>query len=123
MNYEIKSQTEEYLSFTVIGAENWNSGCNEARYYNIDLQQEKLITLEDVLGEDYTNIVNADIQAQIEQRTNAGETFFAPEEGGFAGISDNTKFYMNEYGNPVIVFDKYEIAPGSAGAVEFEIER
>lgn len=123
VNYEIKSQTEEYLSFTVIGAENWNSGCNETRYYNIDLQQEKLITLEDVLGEDYTNIVNADIQAQMEQRTNAGETFFAPEEGGFAGISDNTKFYMNEAGNPVIVFDKYEIAPGSAGAVEFEIER
>lgn len=43
--------------------------------------------------------------------------------GLFTGISENTKFYMNEAGNPVIVFDKYEIAPGSAGAVEFEIER
>ena len=76
-----------------------------------------------LLGEDYMNIVNADIQAQIEQRTNAGETFFASEEGGFTGISEDVKFYMNEAGNPVVVFDKYEIAPGSAGKVEFEIER
>ena len=30
---------------------------------------------------------------------------------------------MNEAGNPVVVFDKYEIAPGSSGEIEFEIER
>lgn len=123
VGYEVKSQTEEYLSFTVTGVENWNSGCNETRYYNIDLQQEKLISLKDLLGEDYVNIVNADIKKQMEQRTNDGETFFSPEEGGFNGISENTKFYINESGNPVIIFDKYEIAPGSAGEVEFEIER
>lgn len=28
---------------------------------------------------------------------------------------------MNENGNPVIVFDKYEIAPGAYGELEFEI--
>lgn len=123
VTYEIKAQTQEYLSFVVIGAENWNSACSERRYYNIDLQREKLIGLQDVLGEDYENIVNSAIQAQISQRTNEGEVFFAPEEGGFTGISDDTKFYMNEAGNPVVVFEQYEIAPGSAGAVSFEIER
>ena len=124
VDYEIKSQTEEFLSFTVIGAENWNSGFNETRYYNLDLQKEELITLEDILGEDYINIANAQIQTQIRQRTEQnGEVFFSPEEGGFTGISDDTKFYMNQAGNPVIVFKEYEIAPGSAGAVEFEIEK
>lgn len=78
----------------------------EAKYHNIDLQQEKIITFKNVLGEDYINIVNADIQTQIEQRMNSGEIFFSPEERGFAGISDNTKFYMNEVGNLIIVFDK-----------------
>lgn len=29
---------------------------------------------------------------------------------------------MNEAGNPVIVFEKYEIAPGAYGELEFEIE-
>lgn len=82
-----------------------------------------MISLKDVLGENYENIANSAIQAQIEQRTNEGKVFFAPEEGGFTGISDDTRFYMNEAGNPVVVFEKYEIAPGSAGEVIFEIKR
>lgn len=123
VDYEIKSQTEDFLSFTVNCYENWNSGSNETRYYNMDIQREKIITLEDVLGEDYVDAVNTSIQAQIQERTADGEVFWTPEEGGFTGISEDTKFYMNQAGNPVIVFDKYEIAPGSSGEVEFEIAR
>ena len=123
VDYAILSQTDDYLSFTVTGSENWNSGCNETRYYNLDLREEKLVTLEDLLGEDYVNIVNADIQTQMKQRTATGEVFFDPGEGGFTGIDDAVKFYINQAGNPVIVFDKYEVAPGSAGMVEFEIDR
>ena len=120
--YEIKSQTEDFLSFAVSGTENWTSAYNETRYYNIDLKSEKLVTLEDILGGDYITIVNTDIQRQMQSREESGEVFFSPEEGGFTGISDDVKFYINESGNPVVVFGKYEIAPGSAGEVEFEIE-
>lgn len=123
VDYEIKSQTEDILSFTVNCYENWNFGSNETRYYNMDIQSEKIITLEDILGEDYVDAVNTSIQAQIQERTAGGEVFWTPEEGGFTGISEDTKFYMNQAGNPVIVFDKYEIAPGSSGEVEFEIAR
>ena len=119
--YEIKSQTEDFLSFAVSGTENWTSAYSETRYYNIDLKNAKWVTLEDILGEDYITIVNTDIQRQIQSREESGEVFFSPEEGGFTGISDDVKFYMNDDGNPVVVFDKYEIAPGSAGEVEFEI--
>lgn len=120
--YEVQSQTEDYLSFAVMGSENWNSGYSENRYYNIDLKEEKLVTLKDVLGENYIQTANESIEAQMEERTlNDGLEFFTAEEGGFAGISDETKFYMNEAGNPVIVFEKYEIAPGAAGRIEFEI--
>jgi hypothetical protein len=31
------------------------------------------------------------------------------------------KFYINGNNRPVIVFEKYEIAPGSSGEIEFEI--
>ena len=36
-------------------------------------------------------------------------------------ITKDARFYINENNNPVIVFEKYEIAPGSSGSVEFEI--
>ncbi|MDE7007074.1 MAG: RsiV family protein, partial [Lachnospiraceae bacterium] len=52
---------------------------------------------------------------------NEGETFFTEEEGGFTGISEDARFYINENNRPVIVFEKYKIAPGSSGEIEFEI--
>ena len=38
-------------------------------------------------------------------------------------ITEETPFYMNADGNPVLVFDKYELAPGSEGIQEFTVNR
>ena len=121
--YEVKSQTADFLSLVVTGSENWTSAYQEFRYYNFDLQKGGLMTLEDVLGKDFVTRANAEIERQIEDRRKEGEIFWTAEEGGFSGISEDVSFYLNESGNPVIVFDAYSIAPGSAGRVEFEIPR
>ncbi len=122
VGYEIKSQTDQYLSFIVRGTESWTTACSESRYYNIDMNTGKRVTLADFFGKDYVEAVNTDIREQIAQRKEAGEVFWTEEEGGFSGITEDAKFYVNEAGNPVIVFEKYEIAPGSSGEIEFEIQ-
>ncbi len=119
--YEIKNQTEDVLSFVVKGTESWTSAYAETRYYNLDLESNEFLTLADFLGQDYVEKANECIRGQIEERTRKGETFFAPEEGGFETIEAEPDFYVNEKGNPVIVFEKYAIAPGASGEVEFEI--
>lgn len=121
--YEIKSQTEEILSFAVKGTESWTSAYAQTRYYNLDLKTNTCLTLEDLLGEDYMTIADGQIREQIAERIQTGAVFLSSSEGGFAGIGEDAAFYINERGNPVIVFEKYAIAPGSAGEVEFEIER
>lgn len=121
VGYEIKSQTDQYLSFIVRGTENWSTAYSESRYYNIDVNTGKMASLADFLGEDYIAAANESIRRQIGERREAGETFWTEEEGGFSGITEDAKFYVNEDGNPVIVFEKYEIAPGSSGEIEFEI--
>lgn len=122
--YEIKSQTEDYLSFAVMGTESWTSAYSEARYYSIDLKNGKLATLQTLLGDEYIRKADESIQTAMKERQETeGIEFWAQDEGGFSGIDENTKFYVNEKGNPVIVFDKYEIAPGAYGAMEFEVER
>lgn len=122
--YEINAQTGNYLSFSVMGTESWNSANHEKKYYNIDLKTQKIVSLKDLLGEDYIEIANESIKNQIETKSQEmGIQFWTPEEGGFTGISEDVCFYINKAGNPVIIFEKYEIAPGSAGVVEFEIER
>lgn len=119
--YEIKNQTEDVLSFVVKGTESWTSAYAETRYYNLDLESNEFLTLADFLGQDYVEKANECIRGQIEERTRKGETFFAPEEDGFETIEAEPDFYVNEKGNPVIVFEKYAIAPGASGEVEFEI--
>lgn len=72
--------------------------------------------------EKYVELVNAQINQQIKERQGIeGEVFFTQEEGGFETISEEQNFYINSAGNVVIVFEKYEIAPGFMGNVEFEI--
>ena len=119
--YEIKNQTEDVLSFVVKGTESWTSAYAETRYYNLDLESNEFLTLESFLGKDYVEKANESIRGQIEERMKKGEAFFAPEEGGFETIEAEPDFYVNEKGNPVIIFEKYAIAPGAMGEVEFEI--
>lgn len=122
--YETKALTADYLSLAVMGSENWNSAHNETKYYNIDLHSGRLVSLKDLLGDDYIQTVNESIKTQMKARSQeTGILFWTPEEGGFTGISEDTCFYINKSGNPVIMFEKYELAPGSEGAIEFEIER
>ncbi len=119
--YEIKNQTEDVLSFVVKGTESWTSAYAETRYYNLDLESNEFLTLESFLGKDYVEKANESIRGQIEERMKKGEDFFDSEEGGFETIGAEPDFYVNEKGNPVIVFEKYAIAPGAMGEVEFEI--
>ena len=67
---------------------------------------------------------NESIRAQIKaQEADSEVKFFTKAEGGFETVTADTPFYINEKGNPVVVFEKYEIAPGALGRPEFEIER
>ena len=124
VGYEIKSQTEDYLSFAVTGIENWSNAYSESRYYSLDLKTGKLVSLKDILGDDYQQIADESIQAQMKERAATENIpFFTAEEDGFTGITENTRFYINEAGNPVIVFEKYAVAPGAYGMLEFEIAK
>ena len=121
VGYEIRQQSNDYLSFVVRGTENWTNAYSESKYYNLDLNTGRPVTLQDLLGSDYVELADKSIWEQIARRQNAGEVFFTAEEGGFTGISEYVRFYINRDNRPVIVFEEYEIAPGSSGEVEFEI--
>ena len=117
--YEVKAQTDQYLSVAVMGTENWTSAYSETRYYNFDLHQGKQVTLEDILGENYAQTAKDSILAQMKEREETNGTQYW--EDAVIEISKDTKFYINDRGNPVIVFEKYELTSGADGQQEFEI--
>ena len=131
VSYEVKYQEGAWLSLVLHVDECWVYAYQENYYYNLDLQNQRDLTLEDVLGADYVNICNSSIIAQIEEQISADENkaYFGygphadefEEEMKFTTVTPETHFYINENGNVVICFAEYEIAPGYMGVCEFEI--
>lgn len=123
VDYEVKCQNENYLSFVLTGNESWSGAYAVYYYYNLDMKNGQHLTLKDLLGENYVDTANQQILAEMKKRTeeNPDYTYFDEEMGGFTTVTEDTNFYINQEGNPVVVFDKYEVAPGFMGRQEFEI--
>ena len=124
VDYEIKSQTDTTVSFTVDFAEGWIASMQERYCYNLDLAEDRDITLADVLGEDWVNLCNNAVEDYIAANTDAdgGSLFFTPEQGGFTTVDAATSFYIGEDGAPVLVFPEYSIAAGAMGIVEIPVK-
>lgn len=141
-DYKVYFSSDDILSFVVTQTELNNTSQKyldevgvpeKAEYitqymYNIDLETGKDITLKDLFGKEYKRIVDKEIETQVKERAKKDrnllyyyEKFYAYK--GAKGIEENQQFYINKSGNPVIVFDKYIIAPEYAGIQEFEIKK
>ena len=124
VDYDVKCVSDKVLSFSVYKTETLASAYFDMFYYNYDLTTSQPLTLRDMLGSDYIKIANKQIKEQISERAkNPDNMYWDGSDGieGFTSISDSQQFYVNKAGNPVIVFNKYEIAPGYMGMQEFEI--
>lgn len=122
VDYEVKCQNDQYLSFVINKTETRASAYTEFYTYNIDLETGKELSLRDLLGPNWMETVNAQVAQQIAERAqDPDNVYWTEEQGGFQGIEADQPFYLNEDGLPVVVFEKYEIAPGSMGNQEFVI--
>ena len=124
VNYEIKSQSDDRLSFVLTLSQSSFNFSETQYFYNINLKEDRDITLEELLGKDWVERCNASIQEQIAQRKEADgfDYYFPADQGGFATVDESTDFYIREDGVPVVVFPEYSIAAGAAGIQEFPIE-
>lgn len=124
IDYKITYQDDNFISFVITKSESQASAYQEQYFYNIDIQNGKELNLKDVLGAEFKQIVDENVEKQIKERLENDEnsSYFTKEEGGFSGIENEYQdFYINEDKKAVIVFQKYEIAPGYMGIQSFEI--
>jgi len=120
VDYEVYYRSESRVSFVVDTYVSTSVATQEQFFYNLDLAEDRELTLKDLLGEDWKAICDNSIRAQIASSADPN-AFFPENQGGFSGIDDTVDFYINCSGHPVIVFPKYSIAIGTMGIVEFEI--
>ncbi|MCM1991966.1 DUF3298 and DUF4163 domain-containing protein [Oceanirhabdus seepicola] len=124
VDYEIKASNDKLLSFVITSCDSIAAAYAEYTYYNINLETDEIITLKSIFGSEYVDIITDNVLKQIEEQKN-DETKVYFEDSNIIQESEKIRedidFYINEDKNVVVVFDKYEIAPGSMGRVEFEI--
>lgn len=124
VTYNVKSQTDTRVSFVIKSFVSTASAYQEEFFYNLDLLNNRVITLKDLYGDNWVNICNRSILNQItDYPLSPGEKspFFGADMGGFSTVDEKTNFYINEKGNAVIVFPRASIAIGALGSVEFVV--
>ncbi len=127
--YVVKTDTDKILSIGRYIENTVGSSSTTFRYDTIDKENEILITLPSLFkDESYVDIISGNIKEQMVKQHNEDENKFYWVEGIenesmelFEKISMDQSFYISSNGKLIISFDKYEVAPGYMGVVEFEI--
>ena len=129
--YRVLRDDAELLSLCFYTTLNAGGSVEYSRYFTLDKATGELLALSDLFleGSDYIGAISADILRQMEEQVAAGEgDYFIPggiwsEEECFQAIDADQNFYLDADDHLVIVFDEYEVAPGSMGMPSFVIEQ
>ena len=128
--YEIKADNDRILSIGRYVVNTVGSSSTTYKFDTIDKEKEVLITLPGLFIDDsYLQVISNSIMEQMILKNKEDENNHYWLEGIeesnpidlFSGISKEQNFYINNDYKLVISFDKYEVAPGYMGIVEFEI--
>jgi hypothetical protein len=129
-NYEVKTDNDRIFSIGRYVVETSGSSSEEVAFDTIDKVNQILITLPMLFkDEQYIERISQNIKEQMiaQMKADPDIVYWIPENGDdvptdiFTSISKDQSFYINNDGKLVIVFNKYDVAPGSMGSVEFMI--
>lgn len=121
VDYQVKSVTDQWASFVVTKTESLASAYFRQYFYNLDLETGQSLTLRDVLGPNWAAQGAAAVEEQLEQWDEEQKALLFDNVDLEALLEEKEDFYLQEDGTVVVVFDKYEIAAGAAGVLEFPI--
>ncbi len=129
IDYEVVTDTDTWFTLRLNILEIQASGYQYSKYYHIDKNTGRQMTLSDLFKEDadYITAISENIKTQMKEQMadDEGIVYFLDVEdmpvAGFDKIQPDQDFYFNQDGEIVIEFDEYEVAPGYMGIVSFTI--
>ncbi|MFJ5761961.1 RsiV family protein [Neobacillus sp. NPDC093182] len=128
--YVVKTDNEKILSIGRYVVNTVGSSSTTFKYDTIDKKKQVILTLPILFkNQNYIETISENIKDQMKQQMKEDKTkvYWILDEGvenpidPFEKITANHNFYINQDNKLVISFDKYEVAPGYMGVVEFII--
>ena len=129
VDYEVVTNTDSWFTLKLTVCQTAASSNTYFKFYHIDKNQGKIVELGDLFNTDqFSDSLVAEIKKQMqEQMANDENISYWINNSGigeeFATVSADHNFYWNENGDLVIIFDEYEVGPGSMGTPEFVIDK
>lgn len=123
-DYVIKTDNDQILVVGRYVVNTVGSSSTTFKYDTIDKKNQLLITLPSLFKDDrYISLISDNIKEQMTAQMNADpdKVYWVEGAMSFETIAKDQTFYINDEGKLVISFDKYEVAPGYMGVVEFII--
>lgn len=124
MKYTVIRDDEKYFVVRFNVTVNAGGSLEYSRWIVFDKSAGKVLELSDLFkdGSDYIGVISTEIREQmIFRNEHEGSAFFVDGSGAFTKIKKDANFYIDSFNRLVIVFDEYEVAPGSMGSPEFFI--
>lgn len=129
VDYETVTNTESWFTLKMRVHEAAGSSNTYYKYYHIDKKSGKIIKLSD-LSEDegFLETLEKEIRQQMRsQMDNDSSKIYWLDDSvigkDYVALTPEHNFFWNENGDLVIVFDKYEVAPGAMGTPEFTVDK
>ncbi len=126
MRYTVIRDDEKYFTARFNITVNAGGSMDYSRWIVFDKNAGKVLELSDLFKEDsdYIGIISSEIREQmIYKNKHEDGMFFVDGADAFTAISKDVNFYIDSFDRVVIVFDEYEVAPGSMGSPEFIIPK
>lgn len=121
IDYDIKSCNDDYVSFVISATEKSASHYDVLKYYNLDLKEGSVLSIKDVLGTNYVEIIENAVLTESESWDEQRKSLMWEDVDYSEIVNDTSNFYIDELGQVYIVFNKYEIAAGAAGVIEVKV--
>lgn len=124
--FEIKTDNDLLISIARYVVNTAASSSTTMTYETVDKELGLLLTLPSLFVDDtYIDIISAyliDVMKET-MKNDSSKVYWVLNEdfAPFESIKPNQNFYISDQNKLMISFDKYEVAPGYMGIVEFEI--
>lgn len=127
MDYKVIDGDARFFTLDVVEMNTAGSSSTKRTIMNFDKETGMPVTLAYFFNDkaNYVKVVSDAVRGEMRRanKKQKGTYWIAPkDDGGFSSIKAEQNFYVNKDGNIVICFDKYDVAPGSSGCPEIELD-
>ena len=128
-DYKVVTNNDRLFSLRMDTEVALNTSGITVKIYHVDKVTGKSVTIKDIFKKDsgYLDTLTSEIKRQMRRQMAEDDqiSYFLDDpdmvDTNWKGLTKDANFYFNDQGEFVIVFDKYEVAPGDMGVRKFII--